>query len=1013
MARWSFRSIGALLFLLVTLIVLLLLPRVQTWVGGKVADKLSRDLGITVRIDRIELRPFGPNRLHGVFVADLNGDTLLTADELWIRGLKVNTKDHLVKVRRIELHDTRFALAKAQGDPHSNLTNILNKLAGADTTTGGAAWNIQCGDVDIRRLHFTYHDANTPPIPFGVDFHHVDVNTADIVGSHLGVAGDSVLIDLERIALNDRSGLDLRELSGRTQLSPRGLSIDGMRIRTADSDLHGRLQFTTTSFADYDAFESNVIMRVDLDSSRLQFADIALFAPDLQGIDLPLYISGRFRGTVNELKGRDMDLRFGEHSQFKGAAELSGLPDMPNTFMVIDVERFTAYPSDLAAIPVPPFMERARLQLPEEVKRLGVVSFNGNFTGFINAFTAYGRSTTELGAVTTDITYDRDTVSGYFQVRGQLATDGFELGRMLGDATVGRIATNVKVKASGRNLATLKASIEGTVPSIHAAGFDVGGIALNGQLEKNLFNGHLECDDPKAQFTFDGLADLRGRWPKVDFTADVTQLDLRALGLIGGEGYSSISMKVAAQGELAPDSLKGSIHLKNVSYCDDSCTLLIGDLDLRNMREGGSPVLELRSDLADATVRGPFYPTRLPLAIKSVVYSVFPALQDEVVYDQEEQDFTFDLLVKNAQPLLDQVAAGLKVDSGLVVSGSFDSRTFDMGLSAHIPHIQYGAISGDSVDVVMDKTLDLLAFRFRSDRQVLSTGGAYLSGITLTGKAYQDEVQLTAGWTGSDAGTGGELNMNALVLNDHSITIDVLPSKLYFGRGDWHNERTATILVDTSSISVDSLELMNGKQYVMLNGTVSRDPTTALNFDLRDVDLDNAAPFYSGPPLHGLLGGDGRAFDLYRHPYLLSYLCVDSLAVDKYPVGDLVVSASWNNERNVIDLNGELRRDTLKMLGYSGILAPGQEERTEVGADLRSLRSVVPGALSAFCDKRCAGKAFRPGGHHGQACRPADERAGHVGGCRSPDQLSQHQVHLQPPGDHPAGRVLDGWGHPA
>jgi hypothetical protein len=935
----------------VAVAVLVLLPAVQTWVGGKVASELSSDLGITVRIDRIELRPFGPNRLHGVFVADLRGDTLLAADELWIRGLKVNTTGHRVRMRRIELHDTRFALAKAEGDAHSNLTNLLDKLATSDTSAGGAAWTIECGEVDIRRLHFSYHDANTPPIPFGVDLHHVDVNTADIVGSRLAMAGDSVLIDLERFALKDRSGLDLQELSGLTQLSPRGLSIEKMRLRTSRSDLRGRLQFTTTSFADYEAFETHVLMRIDLDSSKIQFADVALFAPDLQGMDIPLYVSGRFRGTVSELKGRDMDLRFGEHSHFKGAAELSGLPDLPNTFMVIDVVDFTAHQSDLAALPVPPFLKQARLQLPAEVQRLGVISFSGNFTGFTSAFTAYGRTSTELGAVSTDITYDRDTTSGFFKLRGHLATDGFELGRMLGDDAVGRIATDVNVKASGRDLASLKASIEGSVPRILAGGIDITGITLNGQLEKNLFNGHLQCTDPRAQFTFDGLADLRGRWPKVDFTADVTQLDLRAMGIIGGEGYSSVSMKVSAQGELAPDSLKGSIHLENVSYCDDSCYLVIGDLDLRNMREGGAPILELRSDLADVTVRGPFYPTRLPLAIQSVVYSVFPALQEKVIYAQEDQDFTFDLVVKNAQPLLDLVAPGLKADSGTVASGSFDSRTFDLGLSAQIPHIQYGTFSGDSVDVVMDKTLDLLIFRFRSDRQVLSAGGTYLSGITLTGKAYQDEVQLQALWTGSDEGTGGELNVNALVLNEQSVTIDIQPSKLYFGRGEWHNERTATILVDSSSIAVDSLELINGKQYILLDGTVSRDPTTALNFDLRDVDLDNAAPFYKGPALHGLLGGDGRVFDLYRHPYVLSYLCVDSLAVDEIPVGDLVVGASWNNEQNVIDLNGELRRDTLKMMGFSGVLAPGKQEELKIALlfdrfDLLFLEPYLPSAIS-------------------------------------------------------------------
>lgn len=950
MVRWTFLVIVSLLFIILVVIVLLLYPVVQTWIAGILSDKLSKDLGITVRIERVELRPFAMNRLHGVFIADLRGDTLLAVDELRIRGLRINTDEQRIQVRRLELYDTRFALAKAKGDAHSNLKNILAKLASEDTTSSSADWKIRCNELDIQRLHFSFNDANIEPLPFGVDFDHVDVNTADIIGQNVRVAGDSVLVDLERISLKDRSGLVLDELSGATHVSPRGIRIAGMRIRTPGSQLNGDLRFDTETFADFDAFETNVRMRVQLDSSHVEFSDVALFAPDLQGVEFPVGISGKFRGTISELKGRDMHLSFGEHSHFGGNVEMTGLPDVPNTFMVIDVDHFNTDPHDLAMLPVPPFIEKGHLALPVEVERIGPVSFSGNFTGFPRAFTASGQALTAVGPLRTDMSYERDTVSNVFALRGSVATAGFDLGTVIGDPTVGKIACDVRVKGSGRSFAAMTAELEGTVPELHVQKLNVGGIALKGRLERNLFNGVLHCDDPHLKMDFDGLADLRGKWPKVDFTADIQHVDPRSFGLISGNGFSGLSMRVQAAGELAPDSLKGSIRMQDVSFCEDSVDLEIGDIALTSARENGEPVLTLRSSVVDLDVRGPFFPTRLPDAVRSVFFSVFPALQEQVRYKQEEQRFSFDATIKNAAPVLELVAPGLLIDSGTVASGYFDSRSFDLGLNAMLPSITLGAFSGDSVEVILDKTLDVLAFRFRSARQAVGAG-TFISGIELTGKAYQDEVQLRAGWKGSNNGTAGDLDLDALVLNDHSVSIDVLPSTLFFGRGSWVNDRTAHILVDTTSIRVDSLELRNDEQYVLLDGTISEDPKTPLSFDLRQLRLENAKPFYEGPMLHGMLSGEGKVFRLYKSPYLLSNLRVDSLAVDKNLIGDLRLGASWNNSDNLIDLSGELRRDTLRMLGFSGVLSPGRKQELDVDLmldrlDLRFIEPYLPEAIS-------------------------------------------------------------------
>lgn len=958
MVRRVLWVLGGLLFLLVVVVVLLLYPVVQTWIAQWLSEKLSTDLGTTIRVERVELRPFGPNRLHGVFIADLEGDTLIAVDELWVRGLRFSTKAHTVHVRRLELHGARFALDKDEGDAHSNLTRLLDKLAG-DTTAeaSGPEWRIRCGTVDIRALHFSYHDANIDPLPFGVDFDHVDVPGARILGRDLRVAGDSILFRFDSLALDERSGLRVRQLAGAANVSPRGIRIGGLHLVTAGqasgspgTDLRGDLDLRTQRFADFSAFTTQVLLRAELDTSRVQFADIALFAPDLQGMDLPVGVSGSVRGTVNELKGRDLDIRFGERSVFRGNAELSGLPDVPNTFMVVDVEEFATDPMDLGALPVPPFAEKRTLQLPVEVQRLGGIGFSGNFTGFINSFTTYGRATSAAGAVRTDITYEKDTTSGVFGLRGRLATEGFDLGRVLDTRAVGLIACDAVVKAKGRDLRSMEAEIEGGVSRLDLAQFSIGGITLNGKLEKDLFNGRLECDDPKLKLKFDGLADLRGRWPVVDFTADVQRLDARALGLLGGTGYSDVVMQVRAQGEISPDSLQGSVFLEGVTYCQDSVDLDIGDVSLRAWHEQGVPMLELKSDLADVRVDGEFYPTRLPQAVSSVLFSVFPALREQVTYDRQEQRFTFDATVKDAQPVLDLVMAGLEVDSGAHFAGSFDSQVFDLDLNAEVPGVGYNGMRADSLTIALDKTMDVLAFSLRGQRQMLKDS-TYLNGLSLIGKAYQDEVELRAGWDASVGGTRGTLNVDALVKGPTSVAIDLQPSTVFLGRGEWVNERTAHILVDSSTVQVDTLELSNAGQIIRLGGIVGHDPTYALAFDLHDVRLENLRPLYEGPAVKGVLSGDGRLFGLYKDPYLLSYLCIDSLAIEDKPIGDLRFAAAYSDAGNGIDLNGSLQRDTLQALAFSGKLTPGAEQELDVELlldhfDLRFLDPYLPEAIS-------------------------------------------------------------------
>jgi hypothetical protein len=903
----------------VTLCALLLVPAVQNMVVHRLASYASEKLGAEVSIGRASVDPWGSIELEDVLIRDLRGDTLFMIGVLQVDRPRILFGQHTVKVATLGIRRMRFALDRPAGEAHTNFTDLMDKLSSGDTTSTGPDWTIQCGTFAIDDLHFSHHDHVYEKLPFGVDFDHVDAREVNVRGSGLKIIGDSIMVHLDQLSLREQSGLVVNRLAGMATVSGHGIAVAQLVLQTPNSDLHGDLTMTTTSWDDHSEFIQKVVMRLALDSSLLDFADIAYFAPDLQGISFPIRVKGRVRGTVEELKGRDLDLRFGSHSRFIGSAELSGLPDIDNTFMIVDVDRFNTDLKDLAELPVPPFVEGRSLELPPEVDRLGRMSFSGNFTGFTRSFTAYGTAITDLGEVRSDMSYQRDTISDVFGFKGRLATTSFELGKLVGVDMLGPIGTRIRVDAQGHSLATLQADLDGEVPLFTIGGTAVRDIIVNGRLERNLFNGALSVNDPNLAMEFKGLADLRGRWPLVDFTADLRHADLRALGLFERAQYDAISMHVNAAGRLSPDSLLGDLQIKDIVYCSTDGDHDLGDIRLESDRKDGQNVLRLDASFAEAEIVGTFLPTLLPKAFANVVYSVFPALRDEVSYSQEEQRFKFDIKARDTGPWLQLFVPGLVVANASSISGAFDSRTFDLDLTFRSPSVSLDAVRSTEVEIIAEKTLDILAFGLSSERTSWNDS-TWMAGISLQGKAYQDELEFDLGWDTSATGTRGKLELLGEVRGWRSVLLELLPSEIMLGKGSWVTQQVTRFSIDSTTVVVDSLVLLNGEQRVALGGTISKDDTRSMAFEVENVALSNLEPYLGGPRLRGIVSGDGSVHDLYGDPFALAYICADSIAVQDKPVGDVRFTAGWAPGARSLDLAGSLTRGPIKALDFEGTL---------------------------------------------------------------------------------------------
>lgn len=927
--RWTGALSALFLFIVLAISALLLLPWVQTWVAQKLAAWASERSGVEVRIGRFTADPFGAVTLWDVHVGDLRQDTLFHVRRIRVVRPRVNTDTRSVQVSSAGVEGLRFKLGIGAADAHSNFTTLIDRMFPPTGEGSGEDWHVRCGRFALTDVHFSYHDERVPRIPWGVDVDHTDVRDLEAEGRDLDVIGDSITAQLAHLAFSERSGLQLRDLEGLVQVGPTGIRITGLDLQTRRSRLHGDLAMVTSSWADHAEFVDKVRMDIDLDSSYIEFAEIAYFATDLQGIELPITAAGRVRGTVADLKGRDLRVELGDGTRFRGRADLIGLPDMDNTFMVVDIAELQTHVRHVSQLPAPPFIEGGRVVLPAEVLPLGQVAFRGNFTGFVHAFTAFGTMASDLGEVRTDISYRRDTLSGQLNLSGRLATPGFDLGAMAGTSVVGAIAADLRLSVSGRSFAAARAELQGVVPSIRLNGALIENITTNGVLERNLFNGALRVEDDDLVLDFKGLADLRGRWPLVDFTAELEHADLRALGVAPRSGYHSIAAHITARGKLSPDSLRGTVEATDISYCDDLGDHDIGYIKLANAQEAGEDVLRLDATFAEAEVRGRFLPTRVAELAGNMMRSVFPSLGDDIIYRHEPQNIRFSVRLREADQVLGMFVPGLSFAPGSTFTGYLNSSTFDLGLQADMPVVTYGPFRATGTQVIMDKTLDVLAFSIKSREQRLGDS-TWIAGSAFTGKAYQDEVELNVGWENSTNGTSGDIALLGLVHGPSDYELDLLPSKIYLGRGDWSSDRVAHITMKGDTIAVDSLILRNGGQLIALSGRIDRDPLQSLTFRFEDVALDNITPYFGGPRITGVIGGDGELHDLYGTPYILSYLCVDSLAVEGKGVGDVRFVADWEEGGETLDLSGTLTRGPIKALDFAGGLALDERQQLDM-----------------------------------------------------------------------------------
>ena len=925
-------------------------PKVQTRLTQYIAEYLSKELKTEVSVQGVDIGFFNRLILEGLYVEDLKGDTLAYLSDLHLGLTSISLENHEIRLNKIRIDDLTFHLHKYQGDEKMNIQFLLDYFSAPKDTTQGPTWGLSSTGLELRNASFLLRNHYQEATVIGIDYKDLNVRNINLLVSGIQIDVDTIYGNVERLSCYENRGFFLKNFKGNAKVSPSELKVDGLTIQTASSDLNLDLHYTYNGWNDYLTFIDSVRMDYTFRESVVNFKDVSFFAPALNGLNEMLKISGHVYGPISSLNARGLKLSYGNSTALEGDLDIDGLPDIRETFLHLNLKRFTTRYSDLIKVPIPPFEGSNHLLIPKNVSNLGQLDFKGTFTGFANDFVANGKLNTAIGQLRTDISLKQDENSGQLSYNGELQSIGFDIGKFLEDDRIGKVSLNAKVVGYGLSKEEINAVLVGNVNSADLVGYEYKNIVVNGEFARSMFSGEVSINDTNVALLFRGGFDISQKLPQFNFHADVAHANLYELNLLRKREGATISgvIDVDFTGDDI-DNLLGVIEISNGTYQQEGDELFeIDELSLDVSEEAGKKSLKLRSGIVDADFNGVFSFRNIPKAVNNLLQKHLPSYSNGFAQlkPEERLEFDFNIDLKSTELLTYLFVEDLAISDSSNFKGSYSSVRDEIFLRGKLKEVSYKSIVFDNIQIEAENPRKEFQLGVFADK-VKFSDSLYLAEFEVTSFTFEDSLGLVVKWNNrTKIGNKAFIQGVASFPKNEQVSFHLQPSEITVAGLDWEVQPDNLLQIDTTAITFTNFRFLSDEQAIGLNGKIAKDPNAKLNLKLKDFNLENfnLATQRSGITLNGRVSGSAQISGIYDKLFLTNQLTVDSLVLNNVLIGTGELNNTWIPATRSVQVFGLFQRGDATSLSVVGEFLPGNDRKQNF--NIKAMIDQIP--LSVF-----------------------------------------------------------------
>ena len=847
-------------------------------------------------------------------LGDLIGKSNIETSEAWIKGADVNLRDQTT--RRLNIDDWVIKLSKL--------------LTRESTATVAATGSFSVDKITLIESKFSISDSTRDSLQTGFDFNHfqlLDLN-ADLL--NLKAVADTFQIDVKKLATRDSvSGLKIDQLNTFFRNSWKGMAFYELDLHLGKTHVTNEIVFNHDRPGHMGYFVDSVYIEANLANTIIHTDELGYFAPELKKLNESVEIDGFFEGEVSDFFSNDFKIILGDNTSLEGEMQIEGLPNMDQAGFGIILKNSTVTAEDLQ-----PYLGQSTFAISD---KLGLISLDGSFTGFISDFVAQGEFNTALGRFTsnTQITRKTDEISTY---QGDLKTQGFDLGTFIGDPIFQKIDMDGKIDGSGFTIEDADFKLSAVIPKIGINGYDYQDINLrNGDFQQSFFSGDLDVADPNLTLTAKGSIDLRDNQKKFNVTGQLDTAQLKTLNLTDEDISLASNFSLNLSG-VKLDSILGNIDLSQTYLKYKENDIVIDSLLFSSQRNSAERDVRLSSDLFNAQFAGKFEFSTLLSELKSINQQykfVFSSRMDEAIARADRNivnpdpfNIQYTVELDNIGPVLQLFDTSVYISKNSLLQGRFNNEeTEDFTLNAKADTVKWANIMffSNSVNINANDLTDI--------QNVFTLGVIESKQQRYANTAETQSLEIVAQWDGeniniaqkvSQESSGNSTDIKAQVnfFRDSTI-LSFQEAKLIALNEEWNISENNRVLFGERRIDIKDLSITNREQSISFDGAVAvtKDSAKTLGIEFKNVSVANLNTLTS-KSYTGNLNGSLQARDLYFNPLLSGKIEVTDLKVNNFLVGDVTGRLTWNDRNKKFDVDFKVDRIDQEIISLKGGFYP-------------------------------------------------------------------------------------------
>ncbi len=945
------------------------IPSVQAFIKEKILAYISDELGVETNCSSVQLDFLHTIRVNDLIIYDENHDTLLYSEKAkaLIPIIKLNSKNEseVTLLRSLKLDRAKINLI-TDSKNYFNLKVIIDFIEqNSDTSKNKKVKKINKIKLTNSTLNIINHVEPKNYDGIGVNFKNIELNNLNINVKRFTIDNGIVSMDIHHLKFEEKSGFQIKNLQSHLELSGRHMHYSDFGLTTPGSNIMAdSIKLSFSMFKDLappEVFDS-VYLELDLTPSSINMADIGYFSDFFYNYHQDYKLSGNFKGKLSNLKGKEIRLNWGGNSALKGSFDISGLPNTQETFLIFNLDNLSTNVKDIDRLNLP---GNKSLVLPDQLKKLKNIIYEGNFTGFLDDFVAYGTLKSKLGNIKTDIMFSPNK-AGNLKFSGRAKTEKFQIGEIFDiEPMVGGISMNAEIVGAISKENPIEADISGNISYFKLNQYPYQGINVNGSILNKTFNGSLKVDDPNLKMDFDGLIDLNASPRVYNFVADIIDANLYELNISKADTnyHASFFIKADAKGNNL-DDLNGKVKLLNSIFIKSNKQIQVYDLELEALNNNESNNLIINSDLLDAEIIGKYQFSSLKDNFKYFLSCYLSNIfEGNCTKNKEELNTSIDFKahIKRSRAFFDFFFPKYHIDRGTKIHGTFNTidgeNEFNMDFISNNVIVNKRTFEGLNINV---KTIDSALIVDLGSKVFAVNKDIGFENFTLLTTIKDNSMTFENRWNNWDTvlfkgNINAMLEVHKLDSVSNQYKLKTSPSSLVLYNDVWHIDKSQMI-IDSSFIEFENLKIWHKEQNISFKGTLSDKNDDSLKFNFKDFDLTILNDFSKSQEFsfNGILSGNGFIKGWRKRPIFLSSFHISDLQINGQELGDCDLTSIWNNETQALSFDVLAQRGKLTYLKIGGQYYPYLNQKLDFDIKLDKLKTNIfnPFLSGVFSDMR-------------------------------------------------------------